>query len=220
MEAFQESLAIQKEQVTIAMDSHRWHAAHSGTKPHVHISRSPRRHLREVPLRSIHASQAVAALHDHKVALPSLPVRMLVGRGEDESKQRYRLFLAQIHLHLSSGGGRVGHRRLHRRFVHLSSPLASSDLLLIWPMARCAREQVCGIVQYTPMRTARRGGGGSEECDEHGRGKRKARLALEGIVTQHDLDAWLKDVGGDDVMLEELLSVESADGWDVGGDRP
>ena len=156
------------------------------------------------------------APHERAVTLPSLPVRML-DRRAGTSEPRYRLFLAQIHLHLSDGGERACHRRPKRRGLHPSS----SSSFLTWLVHRPrAREQVCGVVCYMSTGTARRGDGG-EKCGEPGGGKRKAGHAIDGMITQHELSAWLKDVGGDDVMLEELLSVglQSTDGecGDCGG---
>lgn len=73
-----------------------------------------------------------------------------------------------------------------------------------------------GVVQYISMHTARRSG---EQCGKPVRDKRKTGRAIDGMVTQHELNAWLKDVGGDDAMLEELLSFESqfADGEEADG---
>ena len=89
-----------------------------------------------------------------------------------------------------------------------------SWLRLPMRVGQFAREQVCGVVRYVPMNSVRRSsaGSGAASREQSGHGKRKAHHALDGIVSQHELNAWLVDMGDDaDAMLEELLSVDSSD---------
>ena len=84
--------------------------------------------------------------------------------------------------------------------------------LLTRSVAPSACEQVCGVVQYVRTGTPSRcSGGSSERAAEPGCGKRKARHTIDGVLTEREISAWLKDVGGDDAMLEELLSVDGSD---------
>ena len=66
-------------------------------------------------------------------------------------------------------------------------------------------ERVCGVACYMPMPRGRAAKGGVDECAGS---KRKARQALHGLVNEGDLDAWLREVGEDDIeddlLLEEL----------------
>ena len=140
---------------------------------------------------------------------------MLVGHAGSAERRGYRLFLAKIHLHLSGNGERV--RAACPPIEAYAGPSnAIPSPLLTCPVAPPTREQICGVVQYVRTGTPSCGGNGSERAAEPGCGKRKARHTLDGVLTEREINAWLKDVGGDDAMLEELLSVESLDGSDSG----